>query len=41
MTKVRDLTAAIFAIILVIALVIGIMMALGKPVPVIGKFLGM
>lgn len=39
-TRIRDLIAAIFVLCLVLALIAGVMMALGKPVPFVGRFLG-
>ncbi|HOZ48854.1 MAG TPA: hypothetical protein PLO37_25475 [Candidatus Hydrogenedentes bacterium] len=38
--RMRDTVATIFVLILVVALAIGIMIAMGKPVPLIGRFLG-
>ena len=40
MSRVRDFVAAVVAVILVIVLAAGILMALGKPVPIIGNLLG-
>ena len=40
MTRVRDVVASLFVLGLFLALIAGILLALGKPVPFIGKFLG-
>jgi hypothetical protein len=40
-TKVRELFAAIFVILLVLALGIGALIAMGKRVPVVSDLLGM
>lgn len=40
-TQVRNFIGAVFAVILMIALVIGVLAAFGKPVPLIGRFLGL
>ena len=40
MTRVRDMIAAVFVLGLFVALIIGVMMAMGKPVPFVGRFLG-
>ncbi len=39
-TKVREVIASIFCVVLIVALVIGILIALGKPVPLISDLLG-
>jgi len=39
-TKMREMMMTLFLIALVIAFGVGIMVAFGKPVPIIGKFLG-
>ena len=39
-TKVREFMATIFVICLIIALAIGIMLALGKRVPIVSDMLG-
>ena len=40
MTRVRDVMASLFVLCLFLAFIAGILLALGKPVPFIGKFLG-
>jgi hypothetical protein len=39
-TKVRDVTAGFFAIILILAFIIAIMLATGKHVPFVSELLG-
>ncbi len=40
MNKARDIAASIFALCLIVVLIAGVMAAMGKPIPIIGKFFG-
>jgi hypothetical protein len=40
MTRVRDWIATIFVLCLVVALIAGVLAALGKPVPFLGRLFG-
>ncbi len=39
-TKVRDVMASLFAVVLILALIVGFMLATGKRVPIISDWLG-
>jgi hypothetical protein len=40
MTRVRDVVASVFVLLLVLAMIAAVMWVMGKPVPIIGGMLG-